>query len=80
MPRSAFDVETNAQWALLVHRRMTAEARRLPEALSDYEVLGESASGEIATVTVRGLGSREEISLRRFGEGRRIIDAPGLGL
>lgn len=59
---------------------MAAEARRLPEALSGYRVLGESASGEIATVTVPGLGSREEISLRRFDDSWRITDAPGLGL
>lgn len=59
---------------------MAAEARRLPETLNGYEVLGESASADIATVTVAGLGSRDEISLRRFGKSWRITDAPGLGL
>lgn len=59
---------------------MTDEARQLPESLNAYEIVGESVAGDRATVRVRGLGSEEQILLRRLGESWRIFDAPGLGL
>lgn len=59
---------------------MGREARRLPESLNAYEILGEEVDGRTATVRVSGLGSEEEITLRRLDEAWRITDAPGLGL
>lgn len=59
---------------------VSAEARRLPGALSGYEIVGQDLDGERAIVRLIGQGMEDEVVLRRVGADWRIESAPGLGL